>query len=66
MQDTLWRYLPLLQTRGRAAVLVHIHAGGFHMGNGERWYLPNYLMDEDVVIVDVNYRLAFLGKEKYI
>nr|XP_024218966.1 esterase FE4 [Halyomorpha halys]XP_024218967.1 esterase FE4 [Halyomorpha halys] len=60
-EDCLYLSVYTHSTRGRAAVLVHIHAGGFHMGNGQRWYLPNYLMDEDVVIVDVNYRLAYLG-----
>nr|BAN20684.1 hypothetical protein [Riptortus pedestris] len=44
---------------GRAPVIVHIHGGGFIVGNAD--VKPLYLMDEDLVIVDVNYRLGILG-----
>lgn len=43
----------------QAPVLVHIHGGGFVVGNANA--KPYYLMDEDLVIVDVNYRLGILG-----
>ncbi|CAH1398679.1 unnamed protein product [Nezara viridula] len=43
------------------AVIIHFHGGGFFSGTGPRRSQPNYMMDEDVVIVDLNYRLGFLG-----
>ncbi|KAK9881438.1 hypothetical protein WA026_016325 [Henosepilachna vigintioctopunctata] len=43
-------------------VLVYIHGGGFAMGSGhideER---PHRIMDNDVIMVSVQYRLGFLG-----
>lgn len=46
-------------------VMVWIHGGGFisGSGNGEsNLYGPNYIMDRDVVLVTINYRLGALGK----
>ncbi|XP_066903036.1 esterase FE4 isoform X2 [Halyomorpha halys] len=48
-------------TTTRNAVMIHIHGGGFFGGTGPRRTEPHYMMDEDVVIVDINYRLGFLG-----
>ncbi|XP_069678273.1 esterase FE4-like [Periplaneta americana] len=43
-------------------VLVVIHGGGFFFGSGNRISLgPDFLVDEDVVVVSFNYRLGFLG-----
>nr|UYG55612.1 esterase 3 [Geocoris pallidipennis] len=44
----------------RAPVLVFIHGGAFFMGNGDM-VKPTFLMDEEVVIVNVNYRLGIMG-----
>ncbi|GJQ88158.1 Est-6 [Trypoxylus dichotomus] len=42
-------------------VIVHIHGGGFMMGSGHLYAGPEYLMDEDVIFVTMNYRLGPLG-----
>lgn len=41
-------------------VMFWIHGGGFQSGNSDI-YRPHYFMDEDVVLVTVNYRLGALG-----
>nr|AVM18988.1 odorant degrading protein 18 [Holotrichia parallela] len=41
-------------------VIVHIHGGGFSMGSGHE-YGPKYLMDEEVIVVTMNYRLGPFG-----
>ncbi|XP_069678272.1 juvenile hormone esterase-like isoform X2 [Periplaneta americana] len=44
------------------AVMAVIHGGGFTIGSGNRNALgPDFLVDEDVVIVTFNYRLGLLG-----
>ncbi|XP_046404430.1 esterase FE4-like [Ischnura elegans] len=44
------------------AVMVWIHGGGFAMGSSElAMYGPNFLLDGDVVLVTINYRLGPLG-----
>ncbi|KAG4079932.1 hypothetical protein HA402_006244 [Bradysia odoriphaga] len=43
-------------------VIVFIHPGGFYIGSGSSTnFGPEYLMEEDVVLVTFNYRLAFFG-----
>lgn len=43
-------------------VIVNIHQGGFYVGSGSSAnYGPEYLMEEDIVLVTFNYRLAFFG-----
>lgn len=45
------------------AVMVWIHPGGFISGSGDDdTYGPDYLIDKDVVLVTLNYRLGMLGK----
>ncbi|CAG7786053.1 unnamed protein product [Allacma fusca] len=41
-------------------VMVFIHGGSFIFGSGGT-FLPHYFMDEDVVLVALNYRLGALG-----
>ena len=42
--------------------MVWIHGGGFQLGAGTtEFYGPDILIDEDVVIVSINYRLGVLG-----
>lgn len=44
--------------------MVWIHGGGFNVGsgNGETdFYGPKMLMDRDIVLVTINYRLGPLG-----
>ncbi|XP_062123463.1 esterase B1-like [Drosophila sulfurigaster albostrigata] len=43
-------------------VMVWIHGGGFIIGEANReWYGPDYFMTEDVVLVNIQYRLGALG-----
>lgn len=41
-------------------VLVYLHGGGFISG-GSTFYRPDYFMDEEIVLVTVNYRLGPFG-----
>lgn len=43
------------------AVMVYIHGGGFYEG-GSSWYPPNYLLEEDIVLVVPQFRLDALGE----
>jgi len=44
------------------AVMVFIHGGGFSTGSGTaEFYGPDFLLNEDVVVVTLNYRLGALG-----
>ena len=42
-------------------VLVHIHGGALMFGSGRCYAGPRFLMDRDVILVTMNYRLGFLG-----
>lgn len=43
-------------------VIVFIHPGGFYVGSGRSSnFGPEYLLEEDLVLVTFNYRLAFFG-----
>lgn len=42
-------------------VVVHIHGGAFMMGSPKLYAGPDYIMDEDVIFVTMNYRLGILG-----
>lgn len=43
-------------------VMVWIHGGGFYTGSGNtNFYGPDYLLQHDVVLVTLNYRLGPLG-----
>ncbi|XP_047107326.1 venom carboxylesterase-6-like [Schistocerca piceifrons] len=41
-------------------VFVFIHGGGFMSGSG-RYFGPDYLLDHEVIVVTINYRLGILG-----
>jgi carboxylesterase type B len=48
-------------------VMVWIHGGGFTVGNGNSGsvsdlYGPGYILNRDVVLVTLNYRLGAFGK----
>lgn len=46
-------------------VLVFIHPGGFYIGSGTvDDFGPEYLLEQDIVLVTFNYRLGFLGFAK--
>lgn len=47
---------------GNRPVMVWIFGGGFFSGSGnDLVYGPDYLVNEDVIVVTINYRLAALG-----
>lgn len=48
--------------------MVWIHGGGFMLGDGNGEFGlcgPNYIMDKDVVLVTINYRLNAFGYQPY-
>lgn len=46
-------------------VAVYVHGGAFHSGSSNsELYAPDYLMDHDVILVTLNYRLGVLGETK--
>jgi len=49
----------------KKAVMVFIHGGAFNYGSGSLdFYSPDYLLDENVIVVTINYRLNVLGINK--
>ena len=50
-----------IQEEGVLPVMVWFHGGGFFAGSAEK-YLPQIILDHDVVLVVVQYRLGILGK----
>jgi len=46
-------------------VMVWIHGGGWFTGSGGmQLYGPQYLLDKDIILVTINYRLGTLGTLK--
>lgn len=55
-------YTKSLDESNLKPVIVFIHPGGFYVGSGSSAnYGPEYLLNEDLVLVTFNYRLAFFG-----
>lgn len=46
-------------------VIVYIHGGAFMFGSAQAFADPRYLMDKDVVVVTMNYRLGPFGMAKH-
>jgi len=54
-------YAPKIDNKKRA-VMVYIHGGAFIMGGGASYFFgPNYLLENDVVLVTFNFRLGVFG-----
>lgn len=54
---------PPLKSGSLKPVIVYIHGGGFQTGSGsEESFGPDYIMDYDVILVTLNYRLNIFGK----
>lgn len=54
--------LPKGNDKPKKPVVVYIHGGGFYsFGGASYWAGPNYLLDQDIVLVTFNYRLGTLG-----
>jgi acetylcholinesterase len=44
-------------------VMVFIYGGGYTIGNNKADnYGPHHLLDKDIVLVTINYRLSVLGR----
>ena len=55
-------YSPSVSPASPLPVMVYIHGGGFVAGDATSSTLgPSYLMDEDVVLVTLHYRLGVFG-----
>ncbi|KAK9501017.1 hypothetical protein O3M35_002153 [Rhynocoris fuscipes] len=54
-------YTPNVKPKEKLAVLVHMHGGAFRMGDGGPKDNADYLMDGNVILVNVHYRLGALG-----
>ncbi|KAJ6643532.1 Juvenile hormone esterase [Pseudolycoriella hygida] len=55
-------YTRTTSSERKRAVLIYFHSGGFYLGTGNsEWAGPDHLMDRDIVLVTVNYRLGILG-----
>lgn len=52
-----------LQVEGSQPVMVFFHGGGFSSGTGNTSFCgPDFFMEENVVLVSVNYRCGSFGK----
>ena len=52
--------------RSEKAVMVWIHGGAFFQGSGnDLIYGPDYIIDKDVILVTLNYRLHVLGNSSH-
>ncbi|XP_078050311.1 esterase E4-like [Augochlora pura] len=59
---TLNIYTPKIKRSNYLPVLVFIHGGGYLTGNSSRYlYGPDYLLDENILLVTLNYRLGPFG-----
>nr|AMB19660.1 antennal esterase CXE3 [Cydia pomonella] len=55
-------YSPDLQPKKPLPVMFWIHGGGFLSGSGNTsYYGPDFLVNQNVVLVTINYRLAVVG-----
>lgn len=55
-------YSPDLTKDARKAVMVFIHGGGFNAGSSDRsMFGPDYLVENDVIVVTFNHRLGAIG-----
>ncbi|XP_018367857.1 PREDICTED: esterase E4-like [Trachymyrmex cornetzi] len=51
-----------IESLEKRPVMVWIHGGGFFVGSGDAgWYGPDYIVQKDIILVTLNYRLSVLG-----
>lgn len=61
-EDCLFLNVFTRNLSARSPVVAFIHPGGFYIFSGQPDHFgPEYLLDEDLVLVTFNYRLSFLG-----
>lgn len=49
-----------LEPSEKMSVIFFVHGGGY-MSGGSSWHGPDLLLDEDIVLVTINYRLGPFG-----
>ncbi|CAH0385515.1 unnamed protein product [Bemisia tabaci] len=55
-------FTPEINAGASMPVMVYIHGGSYQQGSNYRYiYGPEYILDKDIVLVTINYRLAALG-----
>ncbi|XP_025406472.1 bile salt-activated lipase-like isoform X4 [Sipha flava] len=55
-------FVPQDELNEKLAVMLFIHGGAFNFGSASlNQYCPDYLLDENVIVVTINYRLNVLG-----
>ncbi|XP_031623987.1 esterase B1-like isoform X2 [Contarinia nasturtii] len=58
-------YTPVLdkiKTNKKLSVLINVHGGGFAVGDGsDANYGPDFIVEENVILVSINYRLGPFG-----
>lgn len=55
-------YVPLLKSGKSLPVMVYIHGGRFNtMSNSPFYYGPDYLIEKQVILVTINYRIGAFG-----
>lgn len=55
-------YVPEVESKKKLPVMVWFHGGGFTSGDSsDNMFSPGYLLDKDVILVTVNYRLGIFG-----
>lgn len=64
--DTLWweimYNLQPTDDRAKLPVIVYIHGGKYSVGSGVSYAAgPRYILDKDIVLVTINYRLGVMG-----
>lgn len=56
-------YTKDIEPKNLCPVMVWIHGGAFVLGNNAKeMYNPELLMQKDIVLIAINYRLGALGK----
>ncbi|XP_018312621.1 esterase E4 [Mycetomoellerius zeteki] len=61
-EDCLYLNVYTIDIVKKRPVMVWIHGGGFGSGSGNAaWYGPDYIVQKDVILVTLNYRLGALG-----
>lgn len=53
-------YTTKIEPSEKRTVMVWIHGGGFYLGDAS-FYGPDYIVQKDVILVTLNYRLGSLG-----
>nr|XP_026486248.1 esterase FE4-like [Vanessa tameamea] len=53
-------YTKSLDKNAKIPVMVYIHGGSYYEGSGD-FFTPDFLLQHDVILVTINYRLELLG-----